>query len=112
MGGVSRPSWRPLLVALLTAGPLSGCFTTVPEKHSLGMIALAPEGLRFRILERGVRERHCKAAFGSSGDLGEAVEAAVSHVDGARVLVNASVYTHQIPGGVCVEVVGDAAAIE
>jgi len=112
MGGVSRPAWRPLIAALLTVGPLSGCLTTVPEKHRLGMIALESEGLHIQILERGVRARHCKAAFGSSGDLGEAVEAAVSQVDGARVLVNVSVYTHQTPSGVCVEVVGDAAAID
>jgi hypothetical protein len=101
------------VAALLAASAsISGCYTTTPEKHSLGMVALQPEGLRFHILERGVRARHCKAAFGSSGDLGEAVEEAVSQVEGAQVLVNASVYAHQTGTGVCVEVVGDAAAID
>lgn len=108
--GLSRGS--VLMAMLVFSVPLGGCFTTTPEMHSLGMVAVEPPGLGFRILERDVRARHCKAALGSSGDLGEAVEKAVSQVDDAQVLVNASVYVQQKGSGVCVEVVGDAAAID
>jgi hypothetical protein len=101
------------LVATLLAfaTPLSGCYTTNPEKHLLGLVALRTEGLRIHVLERGVRATHCKTAFHASGDLGGAVEDAVSQVEGADVLVNASVYAHQTGSGVCVEVVGDAAVL-
>lgn len=113
MGGARRPTRRPIgATGLAVAAALGGCVTTVPEKHSLGLIALHSEEIRLRILERGVRAEHCKAGFASSGDIGEAVERAVSQVDGARVLANASIYARQTPTGVCVEVVGDAAAID
>lgn len=94
---------------LLSSGP--GCFTTTPERHLLGLVALQPHGLRVEIIQPGVRAMHCKSSFGSSGDLGAAVDSALAKVDGATILVNASVYTHQRPTGVCVEVVGDAAVL-
>ena len=99
-----------LAVSFLLSGA-SGCFTTTPERHLLGLVALQPNGLRVEIMRPGVRAMHCKSSFGSSGDLGAAVDSALAKVDGATILVNASVYTHQRPAGVCIEVVGDAAVL-
>ena len=49
---VHRPSLGPMVAAMLVASTsISGCITTIPEKHSLGMVALQPTGLRFHILE-------------------------------------------------------------
>jgi len=97
-------------VSFLLAGG-SACYTTTPERHLLGLVALQPQELRVVILRPDVGAVHCKSPLGSSGDLGEAVSAALAKTDGATILVNASVYTHQRPHGVCVEVVGDAAAL-
>jgi hypothetical protein len=107
------PSRTPVAVLILAVSFLlsSGSGCTTPERHLLGLVALRPNGLRVEIIQPGVRAMHCKSSFGSSGDLGEAVDSALAEVDGATILVNASVYTHQRPQGVCVEVVGDAAAL-
>jgi hypothetical protein len=100
-----------ILAVSFLLGSGTGCYTTTPERHLLGLVALRPNGLRVRIIEPGVRAMHCKSSFGSSGDLGEAVDSALAKVDGATILVNASVYAHQRLHGVCVEVVGDAAVL-
>ena len=99
---------RAATVALLA---LSGCVTTLPEGHVLGVLVPDGEEIELTVLERGVSGQHCGSTAGSSGDVGEAVNEALAAVAGANVLVDASVYTRQRLDRVCVEVRGNAAAL-
>ena len=96
--------------ATAPAGTYSGA-VTAPEEHILGLLVLSGEPVELPVLKRGVSAQHCGGAAGSSGNLGTAVEQALAAVEGANVLINASVYTRQRDYRVCVEVRGDAAAL-
>ena len=100
----------PTISAALFLLILAGC-ATAPETHLLGLVVPNGERIELLILEADVSARHCGKEPGSSGDLGSAVDLALSPVDGANVLVNASVYTRQVGARLCVEVEGDAAAL-
>ena len=101
---------RNLALATAVLLPGAACVTT-PERHVLGLMALGPIPMTSEIIERDVSAEHCGTGFYSSGNLAAAVDEALSSVDGANALVNASVHSVDRVDRVCLKVKGDAASL-
>jgi len=110
----ARARWAVWVASLLA---VSGCVTR-PETHQLGLLMPRGAAPPARILERDVEAVHCPRVVSRSGDIGEAVAAAIDSVPGAVVLLNVRIVaipeSTRMPSPVmqCIGVVGDAAAFD
>lgn len=112
---------RTLLLGLCGLLAFAAGCASHPESHKLGLILRDTSGMKLRILERDVSALHCPRTLRGSGDIGEAVEQAISGVPGAMLLVDVRVIADDEPsrGALpmkpvqqCILVVGHAATFE